>query len=438
MLRIVHQNAPSERMSDRADYVTRFPKMLRAFGLALLLACSSVLAQAQDSAPAPTAQLAANAQNPGLRADWRQALEHMRKGAPRAALPILERLVTDFPAIARFRLELARALYLIEDDDRARYHFEYALSGDLSLGEIKAVQDYLSAMDTRKSWRGQARIAVVPQSNPWQRSGQPFVEIGGTLLLPLPQVERATGVELGLGMTWMPRLKQDLHARVHLVGTGQFFEEPDFTRGHLRGEFGFVWFGDHGRRLEMGITLQGAGGHDGVIMRGAGVQTVFQRRFGRRTQVTARASYDELRYARVSDYNGPRGAMSLGVQHILSPRLKISGALNLSHHHTQAEFHRRTDASVTLGTEISFGGGLITGLEANLGHISFGAANPLLPQFGAQRDWRAELSATMMHRNLSVYGFAPIVRVGVERSDSNIPMRSYDNLKVSLGATRNF
>ena len=77
----------------------------------------------------------------------------------------------------------------------------------------------------------------------------------------------------------------------------------------------------------MGITLQGAGGHDGVIMRGAGVQTVFQRRFGRRTQVTARASYDELRYARVSDYNGPRGAMSLGVQHILSPRLKISGAL---------------------------------------------------------------------------------------------------------------
>jgi len=120
MLRIVQHNAPSERMSDRADYVTRFPKMLRAFGLALLLACSSVLAQAQDSAPAPTAQLAANAQNPGLRADWRQALEHMRKGAPRAALPILERLVTDFPAIARFRLELARALYLIEDDGRAR------------------------------------------------------------------------------------------------------------------------------------------------------------------------------------------------------------------------------------------------------------------------------------------------------------------------------
>ena len=126
----------------------------------------------------------------------------------------------------------------------------------------------------------------------------------------------------------------------------------------------------------MGITLQGAGGHDGVIMRGAGVQTVFQRRFGRRTQVTARASYDELRYARVSDYNGPRGAMSLGVQHILSPRLKISGALNLSHHHTQAEFHRRTDASVTLGTEISFGGGLITGLEANLGHIKLRRGQP--------------------------------------------------------------
>jgi len=418
--------------------VSRLTKMLRASGLALLMAGTSVLAQAQDNMPPRAAMIAADAPDPQVRAAWRLALEHMRKGAPRAALPILERLVTDFPTIARFRLELARALYLIEDDERARHHFEYAMSGALSLGEIRAVQDYLTAMDTRKSWRGQARIAVVPQTNPWQRSGQSFVEIGGVLLLPLPQVERATGVELGLGMTWQPRLKQDLHARMHLVATGQFFQDSDFTRGHLRGEFGFTWFGDHGRRMEMGITLQGAGGHDGLIMRGAGVHAAFQQRFGRRTRLSASATYDELRYTGASAYDGPRASLTLGLQHILSPRLKVSGGLNLSHHHTEAEFHRRTDAALTLGTEITFGGGLITGLEASLGHTSFGAANPLLPQFGAQRDWRAELSATMMHRELSVYGFAPIVRIGVERKESNIPMRSYDNLKVSLGATRNF
>ncbi|MBN2760333.1 MAG: tetratricopeptide repeat protein, partial [Rhodobacteraceae bacterium] len=171
----------------------------------------------------------------------------MREGAPRAALPLLEELVSEFPANGRFRLELARALFLVDDHGRARYHFDYALSGELSLSEINAVQEYLTAMDTRKSWSGQARIAIVPQSNPWQRSGQTFVDIGGVLLLPLPPVERATGLEVGLGGTWVPRLAPDLHARFHLMATGQFFEDSDFNRGHLRGEIGLISYGDHGR-----------------------------------------------------------------------------------------------------------------------------------------------------------------------------------------------
>lgn len=418
--------------------LTRMRKLMRASGLALLMGGVSVHAQAPEQPHARAAMIAQDAPDPQVRAAWRQALLHMRQGAPRAALPILERLVSEFPAVARFRLELARALYLIKDDERARHHFEYALSGALSLTEIKAVQDYLTAMETRKSWHGQARIAIVPQSNPWQRSGQPFVAIGGVLVLPLPDVEHATGVELGLGMTWQPRLKQDLHARVNVVATGQFFEDSAASRGHLRGEFGFVHFGDHGRKLGMGITVQGAGDDDGLIMHGIGLHAAFQQRFGRRTQMTARATYDELRYAGIPDYDGPRATLSLGLRHILSPRLKVSGRLRLSHHHTQAAFHRRSDATVTLGTEYSFGGGLVTGLEASLGHTRFAAANPLLPQFGAQRDWSAALSATMMHRDLTISGFAPTVRIGVERTDSNVPMRSYDNVKVSLGATRAF
>lgn len=393
---------------------------------------------ASETGQSVTAQISADAPDPATRVAWLQALDLMRSGSPRAALPILERLVTNYPENGRFRLELARALYLVEDDQRARYHFEYALSGSLSLNEIKAAQEYLTAMDTRKAWRGQARVAVVPQTNPWQRSGLQFVEIGGILLLPLPQVERATGLELGLGVTWQPRLADDLYGRVHLNGTGQMFEDRSFARAHLRSELGLVLRGDHGRQIGFGVTLQAAGGREGLVMKGAGIYAAFQRRFGRRTQLSWSANYDELRYPTAVQLNGPRVSMSLKASHILSPRLKMSGSVHLSHHRTEVLFHRRSDAVVAASAEYGFSGGLIAGLEASIGHTRYAQANPLLFQYGPQRDWRAKVTASVMHREFSIYGFAPMVEMGVERQKSNVPMRSYDNIKVSLGATRNF
>jgi outer membrane protein len=416
----------------------RVTGMLQAVSLALLMSAAQGHAQVPGPVVQPEAPSAPPAADPAMVAKWRQALLHMREGAPRAALPFLEDLVTAHPANGRFRLELARALYQIDEHERARYHFDYALSGELSLSEISAVQEYLTAMDTRKSWRGQARVAIVPQSNPWQRSGRRFVDIGGVLMLPLPPVERAIGLEVGLGGTWSPRLAQDLHARFHLMATGQLFEDHSFNRGHLRGEIGFVSYGDHGRSFGLGVALQGAGGREGLIMKGAGIYAAFQRRFGRRTQFSFSANLDQLRYPTAPQFNGPRTSLGLRIQHIFAPQIKLSSSLSLSHHHTDALFHRRSDAGFGIGAEYAFAGGFVTGLEASLGHTRYAEANPLLFQYGPQRDWRAKLSGTIMHRDLTLYGFAPVVEFQVERQKSNVPMRSYDNLKVSLGATRNF
>lgn len=413
--------------------------ILRAAGLALVMSVALGHAQGLNQSNAPdgaTAGMAAPETAPV--AKWRQALLHMREGAPRAALPLLEELVSEYPADARVRLELARALYLTEQDGRARYHFDHALSGTLSLGEIQAVQQYLTAMDTRKTWRGQARFAIVPQSNPWQRSGKRHVDLGGVLLLPLPEVERAVGLEVGLGGTWTPQVAADLSARLHVMATGQFFENNTFNRGHLRGELGFVSHGDHGRQFGMGVAVQGAAGREGLIMKGAGVYAAFQRRFGRRTQVSFSANYDELRYLTAPEFNGPRATIGFGVQHILSPQMKLSGKLSLAHHNTRMLFHRRSDAIVGVGAEYAFSGGFVTGLGASLGHTRYADANPLLRQYGPQRDWSAKLSATVMHRDYQFRGFAPIVEFEVEKQKSNVPMRSYDNFKMSIAATRNF
>lgn len=370
--------------------------------------------------------------------DWRTALTHMRNSAPRAAIPHLERLVTLAPETARFRLELARALFLIEDDARAYFHFEQALGGQLSLAEIAAVNEYLRAMERRKPWQGHARVAVVSQSNPWYRSGEEFVDIGGHLKLPLPEVERSVGLEVGLGGTYLPQLAPDLHARAHVMLTGQVFEDRNLNRWHLRGEFGLLSLGDYSQQISGGITVQGAFGEQGRIMHGVGVHGSFQRRFANRLHLGLRVNADKLHYKDIPQLGGLRLLSAIEGTYLYSPRLRLHGGISLSQARTEAEFHRRSTGSLTFGGQYAFSGGTIAGLEAQLSHARQKAPNPLQAQYGPERSDRIDLTARLMHREVTIRGFAPVVTVGYTHQNSNVPMNAFNNVKLTLGATRNF
>ncbi len=423
-----------------------------SLALALMVLAAPLLAQGGPSAPdgqhvLPAAESAAlqaisdtgdPAQDAEIRTHWTMAQTHLSERAPRAALPHLERLVTLSPQTARFRLELARALYLIEEDDRARHHFRFALGGPLNLTEIARVHEYLHAMDRRKPWQGHARIAAVRHSNPFHRSGDSYVDIGGLLLLPLPEVESANGAEIGLGATYLPRLAPDLHARLHVMATGQFFENSALNRGHLRAELGLLALGDHAQQISLGVALQGALDRDGQIMRGIGAYAGARRRVTDRTTLAFRASADQLTYPRASRLNGPRFTTRLEASHVLSPRMLVEAGLRLSHHHTKAAFNRRSQATLTLGTQYAFSGGVQAGLETSLTRTRVAEANPLLPQHGPERSTRLGVTTRLMHRDVTMRGFSPIVILGFETQRSNVPTQAFSNFKLSLGATRNF
>ncbi|MDD7970536.1 surface lipoprotein assembly modifier [Roseinatronobacter alkalisoli] len=371
---------------------------------------------------------------------WIIGLSHMRENAPRAALPHLERTVTLAPQVPRFRLELARALYLTEQDARARFHFENALSGQLSLGEISAVQEYLTAMDRRRTWQGHASFAIVPQTNPTRASGESHVMVGGAIPLPLAQARRGVGMDLGLGGTWLPRLGHDLRGRVHVMANGQVFEDSRLNSWRLRNEFGLLTLGDHGQQIGAGVTLQAAFGDGGRLMEGLGVYASFQRRFGPRTHLSVRANADRLRYPGVANkaMDGWRTALSVKAMHILTPQIRLDGGVSLAKHNARADFNTRSDIGVSFGGQYAHAGGMTTGLSAAASQTQYAASNPLLPQFAPARDTNVSLTASLMHRELTMQGFAPVLHLGVERQDSNIPSRSFSNIRASIGATRNF
>ena len=395
---------------------------------------------ANDPAGARAAVQAAAITTPDEEAEalWIVALSHMREDAPRAALPHLERLVTLAPDVPRFRLELARALFLIEQDDRARFHFESALAGQLALPEIEAVNQYLDQIDKRKSWQGHVSLALVPQSNPTRASGEAQVLIGNALPVPLAQARKDMGLDVGLGVTWLPALTDDLRARIHVMSNANIYRDDSLNRLHLQLEAGVVHLGDMNQQLGAGVTLQTAFGDTGRVMEGVGIYATFQRRFGPRTLVRLRASADRLNYPEIPQMDGWRSALSVEAQHLLSPQLRLEGGVSLSQHNARAAFNRRQDMRVQMGARYAYAGGVTAGVSASVAQTRYGAPNPLLPQFGAARDTHVGLTASFLHRNFTVQGFAPVLEIGAETQSSNIPMRAFSNIRASIGATRNF
>lgn len=369
---------------------------------------------------------------------WIVALSFMRDEAPRAALPYLERLVTLAPHVPRFRLELARALFLVEQDERARFHFQSALAGQLAPPEVEAVTQYLDAIERRKSWQGHVSLALVPQSNPARASNESHVLVGNFLPVPLDQAQKDIGLNVGLGLTWQPTLGDDLRGRVHVMGQASLYRDDSQNSYQILTEIGLLHLGDQGYQVGGGVLGHVSFGETGRVVHGLGLYGTYQQRFGPRTQFQMRVSAEQLRYQGVPQMNGPRITAQASVQHLLSPQLRLEGGLSFSDHRARADFNKRRDLRLRGGVSFAHSGGITTGLSATLGQTQFGAPNPLLPQYGAARDTYAGLTATFMHREISVYGFAPVLEIGAERQSSNIPMRGFTNMRASIGASRNF
>lgn len=373
-----------------------------------------------------------------IHARWLMALSYMREDAPRAALPHLEWLVTNAPEVPRFRLELARALFMTEDNIRARHHFERALAGELALGEIAAVAQYLDAMESRKPWHSSARVAVVTQTNPHNRSGETEVALNGSsVIVPLPEIERETGLELALSGTYRPRIGQDLFAHAQITATTQIFEESALNRLHLGTELGVVQMGDQ-QRVGTGLALQAAFGQGGRLMHGIGVYAEIERKLDQRTTLGARANVDRLRYRDTPAIDGVRGNISLHASRLLSPQAMVQARFSYTKVTAARPHNARETVTAAIGGNYLFRGGVQAGLEGQVSQTRHKEANPLLQQFGPERSTALSVTTRLSHRGVNAFGFAPVVILGFETQSSNVPMRAYDNLRLSVGATRAF
>lgn len=377
-----------------------------------------------------------------LRADpagWTRAQALLAEGRADQAVPILDALVSADPQDIRFRLALARALLGVGQRERARHHLN-AARGAPALGpeDRRRLDDVLARLEGGKGWEAWARLAIVPETNPGQQTSATTVDWGGwTLTLnPGARAAPATGLHLGAGGALLPRIGPGLRLRLGAAVEARLFERSALNDVTARGEFGLQGQTGSGAAWGLWLTAQDRRIGNRAFGRAVGLVGIWAQRTGPRGQVQIRAETERWRHAVQTGRDGQRHALSLGYSHALRPDLSLRAAAFGQWTDARAGWEAGRTLGASLGLQKQFAGGLVLSLD--LMHLRHARA-AVDPGFGMlRRDRRTSLTARVMHRTVSLHGFAPVLELGLDRQRSSLPLNTFRNARVSVGLTRQF
>ncbi|MFN4100000.1 MAG: surface lipoprotein assembly modifier [Pararhodobacter sp.] len=402
--------------------------------LVLALALIPGMATAQTSPQAPQS-LEQQRHAAGVAA-WRQALEHMRANEPRAALSLLERLVTLAPGDYRIRLELARAYFLIEDDEKARFHFDQASGADLRPEERLAVARYQDRIEARRRWEANFSFAMVPESNPGRRTSAETVAIGGLDWVLDEQADSATGLETSGRLTYLPRLSRDVSGRISTYFSGRFFENSALNDITLGTEIGLLARADRGRVFGGGLSASRRWLGSSGFSQAVGLYGTAETRVGPRVRLGLRADLDRVTHDYLPGRDGHRARLRLSFSRAMSPQLMLRGSAQVRRTRAQDASASGLELGVSAGATYAFAGGLVTSVDVDWLRDRRDGVSPVFDV--TREDRQTSLALGILHRSLEFGGFAPRLSVHLERRRSSIELFSYDNARVSLGVTRSF
>ena len=357
-----------------------------------------------------------------------------------AAIRTLDQAVSANPSDPVARVRLARALLDRGQGDRARFHLMQARGAPgLAPDDRAALDRILDRIDGARSREGWMRFAVVPETNPGQRTGAETISIGGLdfTLNPGARAAPATGVNIAFGGALMPRIGQgNLRLRIGGSVDARLFSRKALNDITTRGEFGL-----QGRTATGGawmvwtsVALRHAAGREHG--RGVGLHGSWQQMVGQSAQIRLRADLERWHHPGLPAQDGTRGGLSLFWLQALRPDLMVRAGGFVHRVNARAPWEAGRSAGISAGVQKLFRGGLVVSLDVTVMQHRRDGADPLL---GIQRrDRRTSLTARVMHRTVTVQGFAPVLELGYDRQGSNNPLNRYRNLRASVGFTREF
>ncbi len=388
---------------------------------------------AQTAQPQATQAQVAQA----IPAAWPRALELMAAGQVKAALPLLEDLVSDHPDDKNYRFELALALYRLEKDFRAKWQLEQIRGARLTPAEAQMVDSFMAQIASRSRWSGTFQFAVKPESNVSQKTDVETVNIGGFdfTLNPDARAEPGVSLLLGGGLRYAPKLSEKWDA-VFSVSTNLRHNKRVSLRDYqLVGRAGLQFAPNARSSIAAGVQQGFRWIGDARYSRTNGVWADYVRLIGARGRLDFGVSLGWTEHD-VALPDSRSGLFSASYSHAVKSNARVTVSGYYERNRGNLPNLSGTRKGLSIAGLYAWRGGLMTSVDLGLHSDNRNGPEPL---FGLTRkDSKTTLSVTLYHRDLRIGSFAPTLIMGVEKNRSSIPLARYDNRFVSVGLTRNF
>lgn len=340
------------------------------------------------------------------------------------------------PKAARVRLELAALLARMGQDFAARHELRLAQAGGLPPAVAAVVEQIATALRATKPIGGTLSLALAPDTNVNRATRARTV---ASVIAPLTLSDDArerSGIGLSLAGQVYARLR--LTSRVTMVlrasGQGDVYRQHAFDDVSTTVLAGPSWETERDRvSLSAGLARRFYGGD--LYTRSAVVEADWLHALGKRAQLELGASTSRTRYPIAPAQSGAVYAVTARYERALSSRFALSIAPTVVRQTAVDPGYANWSGGATVLASRQWGRATCF---ASLGVRRLVADEALFLFETARREWfsRAEAGASL--RALTVFGFAPLVRVAYERNRSTVALYDYHRVVGSLGVVRAF
>ena len=358
------------------------------------------------------------------------------------AVAAFREILVDNPEFVRVRLELARAFFLQNKDTLAKEHFERVLAGDPPEAVQANINGFIEAMHSRRRFRGSLSFQMVGESNinsgttdktiwfnslPFQRSGaDPKTAVGivirgqGNYRYPVSDtVDHITGI--GYSRSEFPG--SDFDRNVLDFHTGPEYRLSGQTRVGLQG-FVIANINEISPNNKIGgrVSLK----HSTSIR----TNLDFQLSFGKRSYQSSENTNN----------NADEFEVTLNLNHRLSPTLTLDGGFTVGRSHIQNNskqqsrtFQWSAGVSSLLKTGLTVGFSFSNSRKSYEGQPGFPTRDGL-----PQMDKFRILRATVLRRDLNIWGFSPQLALIHEKLSTNAQASDFKNTMMQVIMVKQF
>ena len=329
------------------------------------------------------------------------------------------------PNLVRVRLELARALFLKEQDRVAQRQFKRVLADDIPPQVAVNIQRFLNKIRARRRWRAYGGFALAPDTNIGQASEQRVIDIDiGGVTLPFtrddPPPTSGVGVRLFAGGEYQHPISEKTRLR---FGSG--FSHRDYRNRTYDSTIFRVHAGPRfwiSPRAE--ISLLTAAGRRWDAAKHAyddfGIRLEGRYQPGLRSLITVNLARRERNWtgAQSADRDGPLTDLTLGGQYQATSTLTFTGSLSWGREWPAHSGYRTRSRSIGFGVSRDFPQGITIGTNVSSYGVEYDTRRTTADG-SRRRDRTTDFSINVTKRDLMIGGFNPRLSVGSTRRNSN-------------------